>query len=245
MKMLVFAGRNRKEILRDPLSTVFGLGFPTVLLLIFYFMQKNVPDMPQEVFGIRAFAPGMAVFGLSFLTLFLGMLMTGDRKSAFLTRLLASPMTAGDFLAGYALPVLGLAIAQNIVFFFLAILLGLPPDIHLLAALIALLPAALLFVGLGLLLGSLLSSETQVGGIGSILINVCAFLSGTWFSLDMLGDAFARICRLLPFAHAVDAVKCALAGEYSTVPAHVLWVLGYAAAAWGVAAWLFHRRRRE
>lgn len=83
MKMLVFAGRNRKEILRDPLSTVFGLGFPTVLLLIFYFMQKNVPDMPQEVFGIRAFAPGMAVFGLSFLTLFLGMLMTGDRKSAF------------------------------------------------------------------------------------------------------------------------------------------------------------------
>lgn len=66
MKMLVFAGRNRKEILRDPLSTVFGLGFPTVLLLIFYFMQKNVPDMPQEVFGIRAFAPAWRCSGCPF-----------------------------------------------------------------------------------------------------------------------------------------------------------------------------------
>ena len=32
MKMLTFANRNAKEILRDPLNLAFGLGFPIVLI---------------------------------------------------------------------------------------------------------------------------------------------------------------------------------------------------------------------
>lgn len=33
-RVFLFAGRNMKEILRDPINLFFGLGFPVVFLLI-------------------------------------------------------------------------------------------------------------------------------------------------------------------------------------------------------------------
>ena len=43
MRMFTFAGRNTKEILRDPLTLFFGLGFPLVLLLLLSAIQANIP----------------------------------------------------------------------------------------------------------------------------------------------------------------------------------------------------------
>ena len=43
MKMLSFASRNAKEILRDPLTVAFGLGFPLILILLLSAIQANVP----------------------------------------------------------------------------------------------------------------------------------------------------------------------------------------------------------
>ena len=43
MKMMTFAKRNAKEILRDPLNLAFGLGFPLVVLLLLTAIQANVP----------------------------------------------------------------------------------------------------------------------------------------------------------------------------------------------------------
>ena len=51
MRMLSFANRNRKEILRDPLSLIFGIGFPLILLLLMTWLKKSLPDMPTELFG--------------------------------------------------------------------------------------------------------------------------------------------------------------------------------------------------
>ncbi|MEE1356464.1 MAG: ABC transporter permease, partial [Clostridia bacterium] len=39
MRMLTFANRNTKEILRDPLNLGFGIGFPIVLLLLLSAIQ--------------------------------------------------------------------------------------------------------------------------------------------------------------------------------------------------------------
>ena len=67
MKMLTFASRNAKEILRDPLNLAFGLGFPAVLILLLTAIQANVP---VPLFEIAHLTPGIIVFGLSFMTLF-------------------------------------------------------------------------------------------------------------------------------------------------------------------------------
>ena len=68
MRIMTFAKRCVKEILRDPLTLCFGLGFPLILLLLLSAIQKNVP---VSLFEIDALTPGITIFGLSFMTLFL------------------------------------------------------------------------------------------------------------------------------------------------------------------------------
>ena len=108
MKALVFSKRNLKEIVRDPLSLIFGVGLPIIMLCLFCVISSSVDNMPS-MFGASEMAPSMAAFGLSFLTLFLSLLMANDNNNSFLTRLLASPMKTSDFILGYALPMLPLA----------------------------------------------------------------------------------------------------------------------------------------
>lgn len=89
MRLLVFSKRTMEEILRDPLNLAFGLGFPVVLLLLLSAIQANVP---VSLFEIQRLAPGIAVFGLAFLTLFSASLVAKDRESAFLARLYTTPL---------------------------------------------------------------------------------------------------------------------------------------------------------
>lgn len=139
MRAAAFAKRNLKELLRDPLTLFFGLGFPLVLLVLMNVIQRNVP---VQIFALETLAPGIALFGLTFLALFSGLLLARDRTSAFLARLTASPMTAADFLLGYLLPLLPLAVGQSAICLGAAAVLGLPLSWNLLAVVLSLIPSA-------------------------------------------------------------------------------------------------------
>lgn len=222
--MLAFAVRNSKEILRDPINLGFGIGFPLVLLFLLSAIAANAP---LDLFQIENLAPGIAVFGLSFISLFSGMLLAKDRTNSFLMRLFTSPLTAADFIFGYLLPFLPMAMVQSCICFAAAIFLGLPLNINILLALIVLLPTALVFTAIGLLSGSLLTDK-QVGGIcGALLTNVSAWLSGIWFEPSLLGEAVETLAHGLPFLHAVEATRAAVAGDVSSITPHIFYVLAY------------------
>ena len=241
MRFLAFATRNRKEILRDPLNLAFGIGFPVVLILLISFMKQSVKGMPAELFAIESFAPGMAVFGLSFFSIFVGILIASDRSSSFLMRIFASPLTCADYIIGYSLPLLPIAILQSAVCFITAFFFGLALNINILLALMVIIPVALLFISFGLLFGSIFTYK-QVGGISSILINVAAWFSGTWFDLDMIGGTFRTVCYALPFAHAIDAVEAAVAGQYASIMPHLVWVCAYAVVLYIIAIAVFRKK---
>ena len=150
MRILAFAKRNTKELIRDPLTLFFGLGFPLVLLVLMNVIQRNVP---VEIFRLETLAPGIALFGLTFMALFSGLLLARDRTSAFLARLTAAPMTAADFLLGYMLPMLPMAVGQTAICLGAAVALGLPLSWNLIVVVLSLIPSALLFIALGLLCG--------------------------------------------------------------------------------------------
>lgn len=238
MKTLFFSSRNWKEILRDPLSTVFCVGVPLVMLIIFSFMQMN---MPIEVYTIQNLAPGLAVFSFSFISLFSGMLIAKDRTSSFLTRLFTSPMTAANFIAGYSLPLLPLAVLQTAVCFAAALFFGLPLNFGLVIAILLLIPAAVMFIGFGLLLGCIFIDK-QVGGIASILIMLVSFMGGMWFDLNLMGSAYKTVANLLPFAHAVEVAKAPLAGNYDGLLVHLLWTFVYAVIVFALAIFVFNNK---
>ncbi len=242
MRMLAFANRNAKEILRDPLTVCFGLGFPIVLILLLSAIQANVP---VPLFEIAHLAPGITVFGLSFMTLFSAQLIAKDRGSSLLQRLYTTPLTPMDFILGYTLPILPVAVAQSIICYLVAIILGLDVTVNLLFAVLFILPISLLFIALGLLFGSILSDK-QVGGIcGALLTNLSAWLSGTWFDLALVGGVFQKIAYALPFVHAVELERAVLAGNFAEIFPHLWWVLGYAITALAIAVLLFLRQMKR
>lgn len=242
MRLLTFAHRNLKEIIRDPLNLAFGLGFPIVLLLLLSVIQANVP---VSLFEIDHLTPGVTIFGLSFMTLFSATLISKDRGSALLQRLYTTPMTAKDFIFGYTLPILPLAAAQCIICYAVAVALGLKITLNIFYAIIFIIPVALLYIALGLLFGSILTDK-QVGGIcGALLTNLSAWLSGIWFDLDLVGGAFKKIAYLLPFVHAVDMERAILSGNIVNALPHLLWVLGYGVLITAIAIVCFYRQIRK
>ena len=242
MKMLTFARRNAKEILRDPLTLFFGLGFPLVLILLLSAIQANIP---VALFEIGSLTPGVTVFGLAFMSLFSATLIAKDRGSSLMQRLYTTPLTAADFILGYTLPILPIAVAQSVVCYIAAIALGLEVTVGILYAIVGILPVSLLYIALGLLCGSALNDK-QVGGIcGALLTNLSAWLSGVWFDLELVGGAFKKIAYALPFVHAVDMERALLSGNFGGIFSHIWWVLGYAVGLLILAVAVFLRQMKK
>ena len=226
MKMMTFAKRCSKEILRDPINLFFGLGFPLVLLLLLSAMQENIP---VSLFEIDTLTPGITVFGLSFMTLFSATLIAKDRESALLQRLYTTPLTGFDFIMGYMLPLLPIALGQTVICYLFSIPLGLTFSANIIYAVIGIIPMAIFNIALGLLCGSILGVK-QVGGIcGALLTNLSAWLSGVWFDLKLVGGFFEKTANALPFVHAAEIEKALCGGNFEAAASHILPVLLYSA----------------
>ena len=208
MKIYTFSIRNTKELLRDPINLIFGLG-------------------------------------LSFLTLFSATIISRDRGSSFLERLYTTPMTSADFILGYTLPIVPLAILQSLVCYITAIILGLKISINIIYAIIFITPISILYIAIGLLCGSVLNDK-QVGGVcGALLTNLTAWASGVWFDLELVGGAFKKISYMLPFVHAVELQRGVLVGNFTNVVSHLLWVLGYAVVLLILAVFMFLKQMKK
>ena len=201
MRTLNFAKRNFKEIIRDPLSIIFSVLLP--LFLLFIFKQINIPN---ESYELQNFTPGIVVFGFSFITLFTAMLVSKDRTSSLLIRLGISPMKPIEYILGYMLSIIPLILIQNVLFFILAIVLGLSFSINIIWAILISIVIAILFITIGIILGSLFSEKAS-SGISSIVIQLVCFTSGMYFPRELLGDVFSKICEYLPFESSLTIIK--------------------------------------
>ncbi|MBQ6336368.1 MAG: ABC transporter permease [Ruminococcus sp.] len=229
MRALTFASRNTKEILRDILTLIFGVAFPIVLLILLSMINRSIPaGYGPDLFHIEKLAPGVTVFGLSFLSLFSSMLIAKDRTTSFVLRLFTSPLKPADFILGYTLPMLPMALLQSVVCYLAAMIFGLRFSANILLAVVVNIPIAVVFIALGLLFGTILN-EKAVGGVcGALLTNLSAWFSNIWFDTAMVGGVFKKLADLLPFSHAVNAARAAVAGDLSAIFPDLWWVIGYA-----------------
>ena len=242
MRMMTFARRCAKELLRDPLNLCFGLGFPLVLLVLLSAIQANIP---VPLFEIDTLTPGITVFGLSFMTLFAATLIARDRESALLQRLYTTPLTGFDFILGYMLPLVPMALGQAAICYLFAAALGLTVNVNILYATLGILPMAVFNIALGLLCGSLLGVK-QVGGVcGALLTNLSAWLSGVWFDLNLVGGTFNKIANALPFVHAAELEKALFSGNFEAAASHILPILFYSVATTVAAVFCFLRQRNR
>lgn len=242
MRMMTFARRCTKELLRDPINLGFGLGFPLVLLVLLSAMQANIP---VSLFEIDTLTPGITIFGLSFMTLFSATLIAKDRESALLQRLYTTPLTGLDMILGYMLPLLPIAMGQVAICYLFAIPLGLTVRINIVYAIVGILSMAVFNIALGLLCGSIFGVK-QVGGIcGALLTNLSAWLSGVWFDLKLVGGFFEKLANVLPFVHGAEMEKALFGGDFQAAGIHLLPVLLYSVLATVVAVLCFLRQMKN
>ena len=224
------------------ISSGFGLGFPLVLLLLLSAIQANIP---VSLFEINTLTPGITIFGLSFMTLFSATLIAKDRESALLQRLYTTPLTGFDFIMGYMLPILPIALSQAVLCYLFAIPLGLTINANIIYAIIGIIPMAIFNIALGLLCGSIFNVK-QVGGIcGALLTNLSAWFSGVWFDLNLVGGFFKKIAHALPFVHAVEMEKALFNGNFEITATHLLPVVLYSVFTTIVAIFCFLRQMKK
>lgn len=211
MRMLNFAKRNFKELIRDPLSLIFEIALP--IFLLFIFQQFNIPE---EAYKLENFTPGIILFGFSFITLFTSTLVAKDRGTSLLIRLGTSPMKSSDYILGYILSLVPIILVQDVLFFIVAILLGLKFSINILFTILISLVVSILFISLGILIGSIVSEKAS-GGVGSVIVQLVCFTSGMYFSKDLVGKGFAKICEILPFESSLNIIKGILNNNLSII----------------------------
>ena len=200
--------RNLKEIIRDPLSLIFIIGLPLVMEVLFYYIFHNLTSQ----FEMKYLAPGIVVFSQTFLTLFIGMLISIDRTTSFSTRLFVSKTKSYEFIISYALALIPIVLVQSILFFLIGGIIEQSLfKIEIILAIPLSLITSMLFLGLGILFGSL-CNEKSVGGVSSIIISAHSVLSGMWFPVEGLEGGMVKLMNILPFKNATILIQNTING---------------------------------
>ena len=218
MRIITFAKRNFKEIMRDPIGLVFSILLP--LFLLFIFQQFKIPN---NNYLLNNFTPGIILFSFSFVTMFTAALVAKDRETSLLIRLGVSPMVSLEYIFGYMLAILPLVITQNILFFILAIILGLELTISIIWTIIISIIISIFFIFLGIFIGSITTVKGS-SGVSSVIVQLVCFTSGMYFDSSMVGDVFVKICEYLPFAPALNIIKSILNNSYLDIKWIIIFV---------------------
>ncbi len=225
-KLLTLTKRNLKEIIRDPLSLIFCLGFPLVMLVLLQTIFKNMQFVPDN-FKIENYAVGICIFGYTFGMMFIAMMISADKNSEFICRINIAPIGKTHYVLSYALCAFPIFFAQTLLFLLVATLFGLSFSFKILVATVYLIPSMILFISIGILMGTIAKNEKQSGPLCSIIISASSILGGVFMPVEGLGT-FSNIVNILPFVHSVKISSGVFLGDYSCIFPHVIWVLGYA-----------------
>jgi ABC-2 type transport system permease protein len=151
-------------------------------------------------------------------------------------------MKALDFLLGYTAPMLIIVIAQVTITLAAACFFGLAATVNIVLAVLLTALTSLLFIGIGLLCGSLMSDKAVGGVCGALLTNVAGWLSGVFIPIDLIGGAFRTVTHILPFYHSIETVKMALTGDFMNIPPHLAVVLAYTFVVYLIAVLAFRQK---
>lgn len=201
-KVLNFYKRNLKEVLRDPIIYIFCIGFPIVMFLLFFIINKysngNTPT-----FELNSLLPAIIVFSYSFVMLTLAIIVSKDKQTFFLKRLYSSPMKSYHFILGYFLVGFFIGLLQTLICIITGYITSLIsntsfiPFWNILLLIISQLPILVTNICLGILFGTIFNDKTSPG-ICSIFISISGILGGCWMPIETMGN-FETFCKILPF----------------------------------------------
>lgn len=225
-KLFSLTKRNIKEMLRDPLSLIFCLAFPVLMLVLMQAIFVNFEYAPDN-FKIENYASGICVFGFTFVGMFVALQIAADKNTAFIKRLNIAPVGKFKYYLSFVFSALPIALLQMVIFFLISLCFGFPFDANFVLSIIYLIPSALLYISLGIMIGVLCNNEKQTGPISSIFISLVGILGGVFMPLSTLKGGFKTFVNILPFSHSISIASELQSLGAKCIYPHILYVLGY------------------
>jgi len=145
-------------------------------------INTNPINIETEITQIDFIAPGIIIFGLLIMIPTSARIILRDKDSRFLHRLLTTPIRPWEFIAGYSLSMVIVAVLQIIIFIVLGVLFGMDIVGSLLLAFTVFFLTAICSIGLGMIVASLAKSENQGESLSWLFSMPLAIVSGVWFS---------------------------------------------------------------
>ncbi len=241
MRSKELAKRNVKEVIRDPLSLGIAVALPLVLLLTLQALGgDDTPFLTPTLL-----TPGIVLFGFVMVMFSSAMILARDRETSLLARLLTTPLRSSDFVSGYSLPYLLVAVVQAAVLLAVGAMLGLDSAGSVVLVVLVVVLMAVFYVALGMVFGALLSVAQTSGAYALVLI--LTIFGGAWFDLEEIGGVFLTIGDVLPFKHALDASRAVMAdgAGLGDIATDLYWIGAYTIGAVALAVVTFQRRMRE
>lgn len=225
-KVIQLTIRNIKEMLRDSLSIVFCLIFPILMLVLMQSIFTNFEYIPDN-FKIANYAPGICVFGYTFIAMFVGLQIASDKNTSFIKRMNIAPINKFTYYLSFMLSAFPLAILQTILFFLIALFFGFPFNYKFLLSVVYLMPSSILYISLGIMIGVICNNEKQTGPISSIFITVVGILGGVFMPIASLKGGILRVVNVLPFSHTVMIASNIQSDGASAIYPHIIYILAY------------------
>ncbi len=210
-------------------------------------INANPIHIETEITFIDFMGPGIIIFGLLILIPTSARIMVGDKEKGFLSRLLTTPLRPVEFISGYSLCLVVIAIAQIIIFILVGWLLGMDIVGSVGLAFLIFFLTGLCSIGIGMVVASLSKSENQAEPLCWIFAMPLAILSGCWFSVEMLPSYLRNVAYAFPYAHAIDASKAVITRGVGmeVVSNDVLFLAGWTAVIFAIGVILFRRSMRS
>ena len=240
MRSVALARRNFIEVWRDPLSISLTIALPIGMLLVLMLLEGVDP-----FFTATSLTPGVVLFGFVMLMFSAALALSRDRESALFSRLLTAPLRSNDFVTGYSIPYLPVAIIQTMALFAVGLFLGLEMNGNMGLLIFILLAMAVFYIAAGMILGVTFSSKTVT--FPYMVILLLTIFGGAWMDVNAIGGPIQAVGNVFPFAHAIDAARGIMidGADLATVASDLWWILGYTVVAAVIAVVVFRRKMVE
>ena len=202
MKTLIFAKRNFKEIIREPLLYIFCAGFPLFMITMFQIIVKYASDH-LAIFELNSLIPGIMMFSYSLIMLMVSLHISKDKTQSFLKRLYTSPMKGIEYIFGYFIPCFIIGLIQSFICIILGYIFALINNTTFtsfpsaLLLIVSMIPIMMTNIFIGMIFGILLSDKSAPA-FSSIFISLSGVIGGAWMPLDTMGN-FEIFARFFPF----------------------------------------------
>jgi len=210
-------------------------------------INANPIHIETEITYVDFIGPGIIIFGLLILIPTSARPIVRDKEKGFMSRLLTTPTRPLDFILGYSLYMLVIAIAQIIIFIVLARLLGMDIVGNFWLAFLVFFLAGLCSIGVGMVIASLSKSENQAEPMAWLISMPLAMLSGCWFSIEMMPQYLRYLAYAFPYAHAIDAARGVLIRGVGmeAINSDFLFLIGWTVVIFAIGIVLFRRSMRS